>query len=74
MPKTKIEPDNHDNGMELDPIINALLEHLPPPGDYFSPDDRKRWLQIMELSFDMIYEDQPNDADGNAGSEQHTGT
>jgi hypothetical protein len=73
MPKAKIEPDNHDNGMELDPIINALLEHLPPPGDYFSPDDRKRWLQIMELSFDMIYEDE-NDADGNAGSEQHTGT
>jgi hypothetical protein len=59
MPKTKIEPDNHDNGMELDPIINALLEHLPPPGDYFSPDDRKRWLQIMELSFDMIYDSEP---------------
>jgi hypothetical protein len=45
--------------MELDPIINALLEHLPPPGDYFSPDDRKRWLQIMELSFDMIYDSEP---------------
>jgi hypothetical protein len=58
MPKAKIE-DNHDNGMELDPIINALLEHLPPPGDYFSPDDRKRWLQIMELSFDMIYDSEP---------------
>jgi hypothetical protein len=74
MPKAKIEPDNHDNGMELDPIINALLEHLPPPGDYFSPDDRKRWLQVMELSFDMIYEDQPNDADRDVGEQQHSGT
>jgi hypothetical protein len=73
MPKAKIEPDNHDNGMELDPIINALLEHLPPPGDYFSKDDRKRWLQIMELSFDMIYEDQPNDADRDVGEQQHSG-
>jgi hypothetical protein len=72
MPKAKIEPDNHDNGMELDPIINALLEHLPPPGDYFSQDDRQRWLKIMELSFDMIYEDQPNDADRDVGEQQHS--
>jgi hypothetical protein len=74
MPKAKIEPNNHDNGMELDPIVNALLEHLPPPGDYFSPDDRKLWLQMIELSFNLIYASETDDADGNAGSEQHTGT
>jgi hypothetical protein len=72
MPKAKIEPDNN-NSHELDPIIDALLIHLPAPGDYFAKDDRKKWLQMMELSFDLIYEDE-NDADGNAGSEQHTGT
>ena len=43
------------NGAQLDPIIDALLEHLPAPGDYWPIDDRKRWLQMMELSFDMIY-------------------
>jgi hypothetical protein len=72
MPKAKIEPENN-NSHELDPIIDALLIHLPAPGDYFAKDDRKKWLQMMELSFDLIYEDE-NDADGNAGSEQHTGT
>jgi hypothetical protein len=58
MPKAKIE-NNHDNDMELDPIISALLEHLPPPGDYFSKEDRKLWLQIVELSFDLIYDNEP---------------
>jgi hypothetical protein len=59
MPKAKIEADNHANGMELDPLIEALLEHLPAPGDYFSQDDRKLWLQILELSLKLIYSDQP---------------
>ena len=70
MPKAKVEPD-HANGMELDPIIEALLEHLPAPGDYFSKDERKKWLQMIELSFDLIYESEQNDAGTNAGSEQH---
>lgn len=38
-----------------------MLEHLPAPGDYFSSDDRKKWLQMIELAFDLIYDDQPND-------------
>ena len=59
MPKAKIEADNHANGMELDPLIEALLEHLPAPGDYFSQDDRKLWLQILELSLKLIYSEQP---------------
>ena len=50
MPKAKIEPENN-NSHELDPIIDALLIHLPAPGDYFAKDDRKKWLQMMELSF-----------------------
>jgi|HubBroStandDraft_2_1064218.scaffolds.fasta_scaffold21259_7 hypothetical protein len=58
MPKAKIEPENN-NSHELDPIIDALLIHLPAPGDYFAKDDRKKWLQMMELSFDLIYDDEP---------------
>lgn len=49
---------NAANGGQLDPIIDALLEHLPAPGDYWAKDDRKKWLQMMELSFDMIYDDE----------------
>ena len=44
--------------VQLDPIIDALLEHLPAPGDYWAKDDRKRWLQMIELAFDMIYDDE----------------
>ena len=57
MAKAKIEPE--DNGMALDPLIDALLEHLPAPGDYFAVDDRKRWLQILEMALDLIYVDEP---------------
>jgi hypothetical protein len=68
MPKAKVEPDNHGNSMELDPIIEALLEHLPAPGDYFSKDDRKKWLQMIELSFDLIYDDQPQAGEATEGA------
>jgi hypothetical protein len=35
------------------------LDHLPAPGDYFPQDERKKWLQMIELSFDLIYDDEP---------------
>ena len=58
--------------MQLDPIVDALLEHLPAPGDYWHPEQRKLWLQILELSFKLIYtEEEPNDAGGDVGGEQH---
>jgi hypothetical protein len=58
---TQAELDNV-NGMSLDPIIDALLEHLPAPGDYFAKEERKRWLDMMTLAFDMIYDDQPSES------------
>jgi hypothetical protein len=69
MAKAKIEPE--DNGMALDPLIDALLEHLPAPGDYFPKEDRKRWLQILEMALDLIYEDEPRPE---ATDEPHGGT
>jgi hypothetical protein len=66
IPKPKATQAELDaaNGMALDPIIDALLEHLPAPGDYFSKDERKKWLQMIELSFDLIYDDQPSETVG----------
>lgn len=59
-PKSTSQAEPLDpNGPELDPIIDALLDHLPPPGDYFPAEDRKLWLQILELAFKLIYDDQP---------------
>ena len=69
MPKAKIEPE--DNGMALDPLIDALLEHLPAPGDYFAVADRQRWLEIMEKAFDLIYDAEPHPE---ATDEPHGGT
>jgi hypothetical protein len=61
MPKAKIEADNSANNMELDPLIEALLEHLPAPGDFWPMEDRKLWLQILELSLKLIYSEHPNE-------------
>ena len=53
--------------MELDPLIDALLEHLPAPGDHWPKDERALWLQILDLAFKLIYaehgpeNDQPTD-------------
>ena len=58
MPKAKVasayEPTNHED-YKLDPLIDALLEHLPAPGDYWAPAQRKQWLEITEKAFDLIY-------------------
>lgn len=51
---SQAELDAH-NGMELDPLIDALLEHLPAPGDVFLPASRKLWMQIFELALQLIY-------------------
>ena len=51
-----------------------MLEHLPAPGDYFGDDERKLWLQMVELSFKIIYSDVPpddNDPNEPAAMRQH---
>jgi hypothetical protein len=62
MPKAKVSQAELDavNGATLDPIIDALLEHLPAPGDYWSKEDRSLWLRMVELSFELIYSDEPD--------------
>lgn len=52
------------NGLQLDPIIDAMLEHLPAPGDYWAKEERKRWLTIIEQVFDLIYVDEPQATNG----------
>ncbi|MEX2746152.1 hypothetical protein AB3480_33970 [Rhizobium mongolense] len=47
----------------IDPIIRGLIDRLPPSGTNWPKSKRKLWLQILENSFDLVYED-----DGEAGS------
>jgi hypothetical protein len=44
---------------EIDPIIQGLLARLPKSGDVWPEADRKRWLQLLEGSFKLIYKDKP---------------
>jgi hypothetical protein len=83
MPKPKsqsqaeLDAANNGSGMELDPLIEALLGHLPPPGDVFAAEDRKLWLQILELSLKLIYDeehpDQPDQPEQPEALRQHGG-
>lgn len=59
MPKAKATQLDAANGGQLDPIIDALLEHLPAPGDYWAQDDRALWLRMIELAFELVYDDVP---------------
>jgi hypothetical protein len=41
----------------VDPIIAGLLKRLPKSGDKWPKAQRKLWLQLLEGSFDLIYDD-----------------
>jgi hypothetical protein len=43
----------------IDPIIGGLLKRLPKTGDVWPEGDRKLWLQLLEGSFKLIYQDAP---------------
>ncbi len=42
-------------GAALDPLIAGLLDRLPPPGEIWSTEKRKKWLQTFEANLEMIY-------------------
>ncbi|MBB6485376.1 hypothetical protein [Rhizobium lusitanum] len=41
---------------DIDPIIRGLIDRLPPSGTNWPKSKRKLWLQILENSFDLVYE------------------
>lgn len=53
MPRAKSTYENDDNETGLDPLIQALLGHLPASGDSFP--DRALWMKILELALQLIY-------------------
>lgn len=61
---SQAEYEEADNGAH-DPLVEALLHHLPAPGSTFTPEQRKLWLQILELAFKLIYEE-TDTGDGDA--------
>lgn len=51
-----LKPDKHD------PIIAGLLKRLPKSGEVWPTEERKLWLQLLEGSFKLIYQDGPSSA------------
>ena len=41
----------------IDPIIQGLINRLPPAGAEWGKDERKLWLGILESSFDLVYKE-----------------
>jgi hypothetical protein len=39
----------------LDPLIQGLLSRLPPPGEVWSEEKRKKWLQTLSANLEIIY-------------------
>jgi hypothetical protein len=62
------EPEAEESE-RLDPIIAGLLNHLPPPGDFWHPNDRKIWLDALTTALKLIYPEEsdgtPNNPSGN---------
>ena len=44
---------------EYDPIIAALLKRLPEAGTYWPQPLRQRWLDAMESTLDLVYQEEP---------------
>lgn len=68
MPKTKSRPrvesrapDSPELVAHVDPLVQALIDQLPPPGEPWGQAERALWLQILGLSLNLIYpnEDEP---------------
>lgn len=67
-PGTKpVEPPKRGSGgggedrPPLDPIIQGLINKLPPPGGEWPGAQRKLWLEILENTFKLVYKDQTAD-------------
>ena len=38
-----------------DPLIQAMIDRLPKPGDEFPRVERERWLALMKANMDLVY-------------------
>lgn len=53
--ETYAPPSYRQSNDGIDPIIKALLTHLPPPGEVWPSEARILWVNLLTGSFQMIY-------------------
>lgn len=49
--------DGGDKGDRLDPLFEALVKRLPPPGSSWNVAQRANWLRAAITILDLVYED-----------------
>jgi hypothetical protein len=53
--------DGNDNegrmSRRLDPLVRALLGHLPPSHSVWPPQERQKWITMLQEAFGVIYKD-----------------
>ena len=67
-----------DNGNErrgrrgLDPLISALLSHMPAAHTVWSPPERQKWMSMLNDALAVIYKDAPDPKpERTSGAPQH---
>jgi len=61
------------NRRRLDPLVRALLGHLPAAHGVWPPQERQKWIGLLSDVFGVIYKDAPDPPKGAAGAGQHPG-
>jgi len=61
-PAPEVEPEpekkeKKDDDRKYAPLIEGLLEELPPPQSEWTTEDRKKWLEMASAIFNVIYKD-----------------
>jgi hypothetical protein len=72
--------EDDENGgkarMRIDPLIKALLGHLPASKSVWPPQERSKWIALLSEALGVIYRDaEPPKGQPGAATPQHpTGT
>ena len=56
------EQNEPESSMMADPLIQALVDKLPPPNSIWSIDDRAQWLKALAMIFNLVYRTEKGEA------------
>jgi hypothetical protein len=55
LPTRRINGGGGGNGSDLHPLIQGLVDSLPPAGSEWTSEDCANWLQAAAFNFRLIY-------------------
>jgi len=51
-----------ESSLMTDPLIQALVDKLPPPSSIWSINDRANWLKALAMIFNVVYRTEKSEA------------